>query len=161
MAGTAQAQQQRQLPGVPGPGERPYKVLVAKLGLDGHDRGAKVVARALKDAGFEVIYTGIRQTPEQVVEAAIQEDVDVIGVSILSGAHMYHMRRLMQLLKEKGADHIPVVLGGTIPVIDIPELKKMGVREVYLPGTPLRKIIEDIRRLAEEKRRKERELGLA
>ncbi len=141
--------------------ERPYKVLVAKLGLDGHDRGAKVVARALKDAGFEVIYTGIRQTPEQVVEAAIQEDVDVIGVSILSGAHIYHMKRLMELLRQKGADYIPVVLGGTIPVIDVPVLKKIGVREVYLPGTPLKKIIEDMRKLAEEKRRREKELGLA
>ncbi len=140
--------------------EKRYKVLVAKLGLDGHDRGAKIVARALKDAGFEVIYTGIRQTPEQVVETAIQEDVDVIGVSILSGAHLYHMRRLMSLLRERGLDYIPVVLGGTIPVVDVPELKQMGVREVYLPGTPLKKIIEDVRRLAEEKRRAERERGL-
>ncbi len=140
--------------------EKRYKVLVAKLGLDGHDRGAKVVARALKDAGFEVIYTGIRQTPEQVVETAIQEDVDVIGVSILSGAHLYHMRRLMSLLKERGLDYIPVTLGGTIPVVDVPELKRMGVREVYLPGTPLKKIIEDMKKFAEEKRRAERERGL-
>ncbi len=140
--------------------ERPYKVLVAKLGLDGHDRGAKVVARALKDAGFEVVYTGIRQTPEQVVETAIQEDVDVIGVSILSGAHIYHMKKLMDLLRERGLDYIPVVLGGTIPVIDIPELKRIGIREVYLPGTPLRKIINDIKRFAEEKRKVERERGL-
>jgi methylmalonyl-CoA mutase C-terminal domain/subunit len=137
------------------PPKRKYKVLVAKLGIDGHDRGAKVIARALKDAGFEVIYTGIRQTPEQVVYAAIQEDVDVIGVSILSGAHMHHMRKLMEKLKEVGADDIPVVLGGTIPVIDIDELKKIGVREVFLPGTSLKEIIEKIERLAEEKRKKE------
>ncbi len=134
---------------------RRYKVLVAKLGIDGHDRGAKVIARALKDAGFDVIYTGIRQTPEQVVYAALQEDVDVIGVSILSGAHMHHMRKLMEKLKEVGATDIPVVLGGTIPVIDIEELKRIGVREVFLPGTSLKEIAEKIRKLAEEKRRKE------
>jgi len=134
---------------------RRYKVLVAKLGIDGHDRGAKVIARALKDAGFDVIYTGIRQTPEQVVYAALQEDVDVIGVSILSGAHMHHMKKLMEKLKEVGAMDIPVVLGGTIPVIDIEELKKIGVREVFLPGTSLKEIAEKIKKLAEEKRRKE------
>jgi len=128
------------------------KVLVAKLGLDGHDRGAKVVARALRDAGFEVIYTGIRQTPEQVVEAAIQEDVDVIGVSILSGAHMTLMKRLMELLKEYGADDIPVFLGGTIPIPDIEPIKKMGVREVFLPGTPLREIVDMVREAGLERR---------
>jgi len=136
-------------------------VLVAKLGIDGHDRGAKVIARALKDAGFEVVYTGIRQTPEQVVAAAIQEDVDVIGVSILSGAHMHHMKRLMEKLREAGADDIPVVLGGTIPLPDVEPLLKMGVRRVFLPGTSLREIIEAVEQLAEEKKRRERELGLA
>ncbi len=130
------------------------KVLVAKLGLDGHDRGAKVVARALRDAGFEVIYTGIRQTPEQVVEAAIQEDVDVIGVSILSGAHMTLMKRLMELLREYGADDIPVFLGGTIPVPDIEPIKRMGVREVFLPGTSLREIVEMIRQAGLERRKR-------
>ncbi len=132
-----------------------YKVLVAKLGIDGHDRGAKVIARALRDAGFEVIYTGIRQTPEQVVYAAIQEDVDVIGVSLLSGAHIHHMKRLLEKLREAGADDIPVVLGGTIPLPDIEPLKKMGVREIFLPGTSLKEIIEKVRRLAEEKRARE------
>ena len=130
-----------------------FKVLVAKLGLDGHDRGAKVVARALKDAGFEVIYTGIRQTPEQVVEAAIQEDVDVIGVSILSGAHMTLMKRLMELLKDYGADDIPVFLGGTIPIPDIKPLLEMGVRDVFLPGTPLKEIIDKIYKASQERRR--------
>lgn len=118
------------------------KVLVAKLGLDGHDRGAKVVARALKDAGMEVIYTGIRQTPEMVVETAIQEDVDIIGISILSGAHISLMKRLLDLLKDKGMDDIPVFLGGTIPIPDIPLLKKIGVDEIFLPGTPITKIVE-------------------
>ena len=132
-----------------------YKVLVAKLGIDGHDRGAKVIARALRDAGFEVIYTGIRQTPEQVVYAAIQEDVDVIGVSLLSGAHIHHMKKLLEKLREAGADDIPVVLGGTIPLPDIEPLKKMGVREIFLPGTSLKEIVEKVRRLAEEKRAKE------
>ena len=136
--------------------ERAFKILVAKLGLDGHDRGAKVVARALKDAGMEVIYTGIRQTAEQVVETALQEDVDVIGVSILSGAHLYHISKLMSLLKERGAEHIPVVVGGTIPLPDIPKLKALGVKEVFLPGTPLSVIIERIRNLAAEKRRSEK-----
>ena len=141
---------------------RRYKVLVAKMGLDGHDRGAKVVARALRDAGFEVIYTGLRQTPEQVAMAAVQEDVDVIGVSILNGAHIHLMRRLIKRLEELGAEDIPVVLGGTIPVIDIEPLKEMGVREVFLPGTSLGEIIEKVRRLAEEKRsREEAEEGLA
>jgi len=135
--------------------KRTIKVLVAKLGLDGHDRGAKVVARALKDAGFDVIYTGIRQTPEQVVEAALQEDVDVIGISILSGAHIHHVSRLIKLLKEIG-ENIPVIVGGTIPIPDIPKLKSIGVKEVFLPGTPLKTIIEYVTRLAEERRREER-----
>ncbi|MCE4612450.1 MAG: cobalamin B12-binding domain-containing protein [Desulfurococcales archaeon] len=134
------------------------KVLVAKLGIDGHDRGAKVIARALRDAGFEVVYTGIRQTPMQVAMAAVQEDVDVIGVSMLSGAHMSHMRELMKRLEELGASDIPVVLGGTIPIPDIEPLKRIGVREVFLPGTSLREIVEHVRRLAEEKRALEREI---
>ncbi len=137
------------------PRQRPLKVLVAKLGIDGHDRGAKVVARALKDAGFEVVYTGIRQTPRQVAIAAVQEDVDVIGVSILSGAHMHHVRRLMEELKKLNADDIPVVVGGTIPIPDVEPLLKMGVREVFLPGTSLREIVEKVRKLALEKRAKE------
>ncbi|MEB3765463.1 MAG: cobalamin B12-binding domain-containing protein [Desulfurococcales archaeon] len=136
--------------------KRPLKVLVAKLGIDGHDRGAKVIARALKDAGFEVVYTGIRQTPEQVVMSAIQEDVDVIGISILSGAHIHHVKKLMEKLKEIGADDIPVVVGGTIPLVDIEPLKKMGVKEVFLPGSSLKTIIETVRRLAIEKREKEK-----
>jgi methylmalonyl-CoA mutase C-terminal domain/subunit len=134
--------------------ERPYKVIVAKLGLDGHDRGAKVIARALKDAGFEVVYTGIRQSPEQVARAAVEEDADVIGVSILSGAHIHHVRALIEKLRELGAEDIPVVVGGTIPVVDVEELKKMGVKEVFLPGESLKKIIDLVRRLAEEKRSK-------
>lgn len=129
------------------------KVLVAKLGLDGHDRGAKVVARALKDAGLEVIYTGIRQTPEQVVETAVQEDVDVIGVSILSGAHIPLMTKLMNLLKEKGLDDVPVFLGGTIPLPDIPKLRKLGVRNIFLPGTSLKDIIRETLEAALERRR--------
>ena len=138
----------------PGPRRR-YKVLVAKMGLDGHDRGAKVVARALRDAGFEVIYTGLRQTPQQVAIAAVQEDVDVIGVSILNGAHFHLMEKLLRHLKELGAEDIPVVLGGTIPVLDVVPLKKLGVRAVFLPGTSLRDIVETVRSLAEEKRRRE------
>jgi methylmalonyl-CoA mutase C-terminal domain/subunit len=134
--------------------ERPYKVIVAKLGLDGHDRGAKVIARALKDAGFEVVYTGIRQSPEQVARAAVEEDADVIGVSILSGAHIHHVRVLIEKLRELGAEDIPVVVGGTIPIVDVEELKKMGVKEVFLPGESLRKIIDVVRELAEEKRSK-------
>ena len=134
---------------------RRYKVLIAKMGLDGHDRGAKVVARALRDAGFEVVYTGLRQTPDQVALAAIQEDVDVIGVSILSGAHRHLMRKLLEKLKEYDADDIPVLLGGTIPVIEIDELKSMGIREVFLPGTSLKEIIDMVTRLAQEKRAKE------
>lgn len=132
-------------------GTREFKVLVAKLGLDGHDRGAKVVARALRDAGFEVIYTGIRQTPEQVVESAAQEDVDLIGVSILSGAHVYHVDRLLKLLRDKNLN-IPVVVGGTIPLPDVKKLKNLGVKEVFLPGTSLREIIESVRKIVEDKR---------
>jgi len=136
------------------PGRR-YKVLIAKMGLDGHDRGAKVVARALRDAGFEVIYTGLRQTPQQVAVAAVQEDVDVVGVSILNGAHLHLVDKLLRSLRELGAGDVPVVVGGTIPVLDVEPLKRMGVREVFLPGTSLRSIVETVRRLAEEKRLRE------
>lgn len=121
------------------------RVLVAKPGLDGHDRGAKVIARALRDAGMEVIYTGLRQTPEMVVEAALQEDVDVIGLSILSGAHMALTPRIMQLLREHGMEHVLVVLGGIVPEQDIAEVKRQGVAEVFGPGTPLKNIVEFIR----------------
>ncbi|MFX1367091.1 MAG: cobalamin B12-binding domain-containing protein [Promethearchaeota archaeon] len=121
------------------------RVLVAKPGLDGHDRGAKVVARALRDAGMEVIYTGLRQTPEMVVRAAIDESVDCIGLSILSGAHMALFPRIMELLREEGGYDILVVGGGIIPEDDIPELKKAGIAEIFGPGTPLEDIIEYIK----------------
>ena len=120
------------------------RVLVAKPGLDGHDRGAKVIARALRDAGMEVIYMGLRQTPEQIVAAALQEDADVIGLSILSGAHNHIAPRLMELLKEKGLDDVLVVIGGIIPDIDIPKLHDLGVKGVFLPGTPMQEIIDFI-----------------
>ncbi len=122
---------------------RKIRVLVAKPGLDGHDRGARVIARALRDAGMEVIYTGLHQTPEQIVEAAIQEDVDVVGLSILSGAHMTLIPRVTQLLRENGADDIIVIGGGTIPEDDIKALKEGGwVKELFTPGTPLETIVE-------------------
>jgi methylmalonyl-CoA mutase C-terminal domain/subunit len=121
------------------------RVLIAKPGLDGHDRGAKVIARALRDAGMEVIYTGLRQTPEQIVEAAIQEDVDVIGLSILSGAHNFLFPKVVELLKEKNAQDILVIGGGVIPDDDIPGLKAAGIAEVFTPGTPSSKIIEFIK----------------
>src|SRR3989304_122667 len=117
------------------------RVLIAKPGLDGHDRGAKVIARALRDAGMEVIYTGLRQTPEDIVEAAIQEDVDAIGLSILSGAHMTLMPRVVQLLKKRKAGDIVVAGGGIIPPEDIPKLKKAGIKEVFGPGTTLADIV--------------------
>ena len=120
------------------------RVVVAKPGLDGHDRGAKVIARALRDAGMEVIYTGLRQTPEQIVAAALQEDADVIGLSILSGAHMHICPRLMQLLHEKGMDDVLVVVGGIIPDVDIPRLRDIGVKGIFLPGTPMQEIIDFI-----------------
>ena len=123
----------------------PIRVLVAKPGLDGHDRGAKVIARALRDAGMEVIYTGLRQTPEMIVNASIQEDVQCIGLSILSGAHNAIVPRLMALLKERGANDILVVLGGTIPAQDIDFLKQQGVAAIFGPGTPLETTIEFIR----------------
>ena len=120
------------------------RVIIAKPGLDGHDRGAKVIARALRDAGMEVIYTGLRQTPEQVVSAALQEDADVIGLSILSGAHNHIAPRLMQLLKDKELDDVLVVIGGIIPDVDIPKLKEIGVKGIFLPGTPMQEIIDFI-----------------
>jgi methylmalonyl-CoA mutase C-terminal domain/subunit len=121
------------------------RVVIAKPGLDGHDRGAKVIARAQRDAGMEVIYTGLRQTPEQIVTAALQEDADVIGLSILSGAHNHIVPRLMELLRSKGLDDVMVVIGGIIPDVDIPRLKTLGVKGVFLPGTPMQDIIDFIR----------------
>ena len=123
---------------------RKIRVVIAKPGLDGHDRGAKVIARALRDAGMEVIYTGLRQTPEQIVAAALQEDADAIGLSILSGAHMHICPRVMELLKEKGLEDVLVVIGGIIPDVDIPKLQGMGVRGIFLPGSPMQNIIEFI-----------------
>jgi methylmalonyl-CoA mutase C-terminal domain/subunit len=125
--------------------ERKIRVLVAKPGLDGHDRGAKVVARALRDAGMEVIYTGLRQTPEMVVEAALQEDVDVIGLSILSGAHMALTPRIMSLMKDNDMLDVPVFLGGIIPTDDIPALEEMGIAGVFGPGTSTDMIVQRIR----------------
>lgn len=124
------------------------RVLVAKPGLDGHDRGAKVVARALRDAGVEVIYTGLHQTPEQIVEAAIQEDVDAIGLSCLSGAHMTLFRTVMDILNEKGIDDIVVTCGGIIPDEDVTKLKEMGIAAVFGPGTPLQDIVDFHRKIA-------------
>jgi methylmalonyl-CoA mutase, C-terminal domain len=119
---------------------RPYRVVVAKPGLDGHDRGAKVIARALRDHGFEVIYTGLHQTPEQVVEAVVQEDADALGLSMLSGAHMTLVPRVLDLLRERGADDVLVVAGGIIPDADIGPLKERGVAEVFTPGASLERI---------------------
>jgi methylmalonyl-CoA mutase C-terminal domain/subunit len=121
--------------------ERKIRILIAKPGLDGHDRGVKIVARAYRDAGFEVIYTGLHQTPEQIVNAALQEDVDLIGLSCLSGAHAYLFPRVVELLKENKAEDIIVIVGGIIPKEDIPKLKKMGIKEIFLPGSSLSEII--------------------
>ena len=123
---------------------RRTRVVIAKPGLDGHDRGAKVIARALRDAGMEVIYTGLRQTPEQVAAAALQEDADVIGLSILSGAHMHICPRLMTLLRAQGLDHVLVLVGGIIPDQDIPKLREIGITGVFLPGSPMQEIIDFI-----------------
>jgi methylmalonyl-CoA mutase, C-terminal domain len=121
------------------------RVVIAKPGLDGHDRGAKVIARALRDAGMEVIYTGLRQTPEQIVNAALQEDADVIGLSILSGAHMHICPRIVELLREQGLEGVLVVVGGIIPDADIPALNALGITGVFQPGTPMQEIVEFIR----------------
>jgi methylmalonyl-CoA mutase C-terminal domain/subunit len=121
------------------------RVVVAKPGLDGHDRGAKIIARALRDAGMEVIYTGLHQTPEQIAETVLQEDADAVGLSILSGAHMTLVPRVVALLKEQGADDVVVTVGGTIPAEDIPELKKLGVAEIFTPGSSTQEIIDFIR----------------
>jgi methylmalonyl-CoA mutase C-terminal domain/subunit len=123
---------------------RKIRVVIAKPGLDGHDRGAKVIARALRDAGMEVIYTGLRQTPEQIVSAALQEDADVVGLSIRSGAHNHICPRVMQLLRERGLDDVLVVVGGIIPDVDIAKLKDAGIAEVFLPGTPMQSIADFI-----------------
>jgi len=123
---------------------RRIRVVIAKPGLDGHDRGAKVIARSLRDAGMEVIYTGLRQTPEQIVGAALQEDADAIGLSILSGAHNHICPRLMELLAAKGLDDVLVVIGGIIPDVDIPKLRAIGVKGVFQPGTPMQEIVEFI-----------------
>jgi methylmalonyl-CoA mutase C-terminal domain/subunit len=125
--------------------ERTVRVVVAKPGLDGHDRGAKIVARALRDAGFEVIYTGLHQTPEQIVATALQEDADAIGLSVLSGAHNYLFKRVLELLKEKGADDVAVFGGGIIPPEDIAALKEIGVKELFTPGTSTQDIIRFVR----------------
>jgi methylmalonyl-CoA mutase C-terminal domain/subunit len=124
---------------------RKIRVVVAKPGLDGHDRGAKIIARALRDAGMEVIYTGLHQTPEQIAETVIQEDADAVGLSILSGAHMTLVPKVVALLKKQGADDVVVTVGGTIPADDIPELKELGVSEVFTPGSSTQDIIDYIR----------------
>jgi methylmalonyl-CoA mutase C-terminal domain/subunit len=126
------------------------RVVVAKPGLDGHDRGAKIIARALRDAGMEVIYTGLHQTPEQIVETVLQEDADAVGLSILSGAHMTLVPRIVELLKQQEAGDVLVTVGGTIPADDIPELKRLGVAEVFTPGSPTQDIIDFIRRAARQ-----------
>ena len=131
--------------------DRPIRVLIAKPGLDGHDRGAKVIARALRDSGMEVIYSGLRQTPEQIVAAAVQEDVDVIGLSILSGAHNVLFPEILKLLRERGAEDILVLAGGIIPDKDIGPLKALGIREIFLPGTPTQSLVEFIQKEVGEK----------
>ncbi|SFM90684.1 cobalamin B12-binding domain-containing protein [Thermodesulforhabdus norvegica] len=126
--------------------ERKIKVIIAKPGLDGHDRGAKLLARILAEAGMEVVYTGLRQTPEMIVETALQEDADVIGISSLSGVHMYFFPRVLELLREKGMNDVMLIGGGIIPQDDAEELKKMGVAEIFGPGTPTGQIVEFIRK---------------
>jgi methylmalonyl-CoA mutase C-terminal domain/subunit len=128
--------------------EHKIRVLVAKPGLDGHDRGAKVIARALRDAGMEVIYTGLRQTPEMIAEAALQEDVDVVGLSILSGAHMALAPRVLELLRANGLGEVPVFVGGIVPDDDVPALKALGVAEIFGPGTNTQTVIEKVREVA-------------
>lgn len=126
-----------------------HRILIAKPGLDGHDRGAKVVAHALRDAGFEVIYTGLRQTPEQIVKTAIQEDVDLIGLSILSGAHLQLSKKVIDLMKKEGIGHVPVFVGGIIPPDDVPKLLEIGVCRVFGPGTPLSRIVQEVKEVLE------------
>jgi methylmalonyl-CoA mutase C-terminal domain/subunit len=128
--------------------EEKIRVLVAKPGLDGHDRGAKVIARALRDAGMEVIYTGLRQTPEMIAEAALHEDVDAVGLSILSGAHMALVPRILELMRANGQDDVKLFLGGIVPDADVPRLMEMGVAGVYGPGSSTQTIVKDIRRIA-------------
>jgi len=140
MEGTAQ---QSEAPA--GQGSRKIRVVVAKPGLDGHDRGAKIIARALRDAGMEVIYTGLHQTPEQIAETVLQEDADAVGLSILSGAHMTLVPRVVSLLKEQGAEDVVVTVGGTIPADDIPQLKELGVAAVFTPGSSTQEIVDFIR----------------
>ena len=130
---------------MPAATDKKIRVVVAKPGLDGHDRGAKIIARALRDAGMEVIYTGLHQTPEQIVETVIQEDADAVGLSILSGAHMTLVPRVMELLKEQGAEDVVVTLGGTIPSDDVKELKQLGVAEVFTPGASTQEAVDFIR----------------
>ena len=127
------------------------RVLLAKVGLDGHDRGVKVVARTLRDAGMDVIYTGLHRTPEEVVNAAIQEDVDILGISLLSGAHMTLCPRIMELLREQGVDDMIVVAGGVMPEEDVAALKQIGIREILLQDTPPREIVDTLRRLVDER----------
>ena len=138
--------------------EKKIKVLVAKVGLDGHDRGAKVVARFLRDAGFEVVYTGLHRTPQEVAMAAIEEDVDVVGISLHSGAHMTLVPKVMKYIEEYGGDlsEIVIIVGGIIPEDDIEKLKSLGVDEVFIPGTPIEKIIEFIRKRVPEKKKMRR-----
>lgn len=131
--------------------QKKIRVVVAKPGLDGHDRGAKIIARALRDAGMEVIYTGLHQTPEQIVETVIQEDADAVGLSILSGAHMTLVPRIVELLKAQGIDDVLVTVGGTIPADDIPELKSLGVAEVFTPGAPTSDIIDFIQSAVQDR----------
>jgi methylmalonyl-CoA mutase, C-terminal domain len=130
---------------------RPIRVVIAKPGLDGHDRGAKIIARSLRDAGMEVIYTGLHQTPEQIVATVVQEDADAVGLSILSGAHMTLVPRVIELLREESADGVLVLVGGTIPREDIPELKRIGVAEVYTPGAPIQDMIDFLNRAASDR----------
>jgi methylmalonyl-CoA mutase C-terminal domain/subunit len=139
MEGTAEREAPQQS------GGKKIRVVVAKPGLDGHDRGAKIIARALRDAGMEVIYTGLHQTPEQIAETVLQEDADAVGLSILSGAHMTLVPRVVKLLREQGADDVVVTVGGTIPADDIPELKELGVAEVFTPGASTQEIVDFIR----------------
>ena len=132
--------------------KRRLRVLVAKPGLDGHDRGARIIARAYRDAGLEVVYTGLHQTPEEIVQAAIQEDVDMIGLSSLAGAHMYLFPRVVELLEQRGADDIVVCGGGIFPEEDIPKLKKAGIKEIFTPGTPLSEVVTWVEENVEARR---------